>query len=31
MLVFRVYDRVSFALILDETIPLAVGDLVTEP
>jgi LysM repeat protein len=31
MLVFRVYDRVSFALILDESIPLAVGDLVTEP
>ena len=31
MLVFRVYDRVSFALILDETIPLAVGDLVTDP
>ena len=31
MLVFRVYDRVSFALILNETIPLAVGDLVTEP
>ena len=31
MLVFRVYDRVSFALILNETRPLAVGDLVTNP
>ena len=31
MLVFRVFDRVSFALILDETTPLAVGDLVTNP
>ena len=31
MLVFRVYDRVSFALILDEIIPLAVGDLVVNP
>jgi LysM repeat protein len=31
MLVFRVYDRVSFALVLDETVPLSVGDLVTNP
>jgi LysM repeat protein len=31
MLVFRVYDRVSYALVLDETVPLSVGDLVTEP
>jgi LysM repeat protein len=31
MLVFRVYDRVSYALVLDETTPLAVGDLVTNP
>jgi len=31
MLVFRVYERVSYALVLDETIPLSVGDLVTNP
>jgi LysM repeat protein len=31
MLVFRVYDRMSYALVLDETRPLSVGDLVTNP
>jgi LysM repeat protein len=31
MLVFRVYERVSYALVLDETLPLNVGDLVTNP
>ena len=31
MLVFRVYDHISYALVLDETVPLNVGDLVTNP
>ena len=31
LLVFRVYDRVSYALVLDETTPISVGDLVVTP
>ena len=31
LLVFRVYERVSFALVAAETMPLAIGDRVVTP
>jgi hypothetical protein len=31
LLMFRVYDHVSFGLVLSETNPIATGDLVTTP
>jgi hypothetical protein len=31
LLVFRVYERVSYALVASETTPLSVGDRVVTP
>jgi hypothetical protein len=31
MFVFRVYDRISYALIMNATNPVLVGDLVHTP